>query len=200
MAYRARDVARARRAAEVGREDALRGHAFDRLHEPRRGLRLRLRARTVRVALHLHGLWAPAEGVDRRAVRRVRVSLDEPAIEALVYHFLRSALETLPTGRRPFLDELCFAYATLETALRLAAMRAARAGRETVAAEDLLAGMLLFRLLYYIVPFVISVILLTFREVILGSRFKREQQAAMADDKAAGLGMPRSGKYGDTGA
>jgi len=38
------------------------------------------------------------------------------------------------------LDELCFAYATLETALQLAAMRAARAGRETVAAEDLLAG------------------------------------------------------------
>ena len=36
--------------------------------------------------------------------------------------------------------------------------------------EDLLAGMLLFRLLYYIAPFVISVILLTFREVILGAR------------------------------
>ncbi len=35
--------------------------------------------------------------------------------------------------------------------------------------EDLLAGMLLFRLLYYIAPFVISVILLTFREVILGA-------------------------------
>ena len=34
--------------------------------------------------------------------------------------------------------------------------------------EDLLAGMLLFRVLYYIAPFVISVILLTFREVILG--------------------------------
>ena len=39
--------------------------------------------------------------------------------------------------------------------------------------EYLLAGMLLFRLLYYIVPFVISVILLTFREVILGARSKR---------------------------
>jgi len=39
--------------------------------------------------------------------------------------------------------------------------------------EDLLAGMLLFRLLYYIAPFVISVILLTFREVILGARLKR---------------------------
>src|ERR1039458_1385343 len=38
--------------------------------------------------------------------------------------------------------------------------------------EDLLAGMLLFRVLYYIAPFVISVILLTFREVIIGARIK----------------------------
>ena len=42
--------------------------------------------------------------------------------------------------------------------------------------EDLLAGMLLFRLLYYIAPFVISVILLTFREVILGAGTKRLHQ------------------------
>jgi glycosyltransferase 2 family protein len=42
--------------------------------------------------------------------------------------------------------------------------------------EDLLAGMLLFRMLYYIAPFVISVILLTFREVILGARNKRLRQ------------------------
>jgi uncharacterized membrane protein YbhN (UPF0104 family) len=44
--------------------------------------------------------------------------------------------------------------------------------------EDLLAGMLLFRVLYYLAPFVISVILLTFREVILGARIKRLQQAS----------------------
>src|SRR6202012_6093173 len=48
--------------------------------------------------------------------------------------------------------------------------------------EDLLAGMLLFRLLYYIAPFVISVILLTFREVILGARLKRLRQAASGPD------------------
>jgi uncharacterized membrane protein YbhN (UPF0104 family) len=70
--------------------------------------------------------------------------------------------------------------------------------------EELLAGMLLFRLLYYIVPFVISVILLTLREVILGSRFKRACQGTAAGDAASSaassLGMPRSGKYGDTGA
>jgi hypothetical protein len=42
--------------------------------------------------------------------------------------------------------------------------------------EELLAGMLLFRVLYYIGPFVISVILLTLREIILGARSKRLRQ------------------------
>jgi glycosyltransferase 2 family protein len=50
--------------------------------------------------------------------------------------------------------------------------------------EDLLAGMLLFRLLYYIAPFVISVILLTLREVILGARLKRLRRAASVADAA----------------
>src|SRR4051795_3829168 len=39
--------------------------------------------------------------------------------------------------------------------------------------EELLAGMLLFRLLYYYAPFLVSVILLTLRELILGARLKR---------------------------
>src|SRR3954466_5661942 len=39
--------------------------------------------------------------------------------------------------------------------------------------EDLLAGMLLFRVLYYLAPFVISVILLTAREIIPGAGSKR---------------------------
>src|SRR3954465_10967026 len=44
--------------------------------------------------------------------------------------------------------------------------------------EDLLAGMLLFRVLYYIAPFVLSVILLTLREIIVGARSKRLQRLA----------------------
>jgi uncharacterized membrane protein YbhN (UPF0104 family) len=43
--------------------------------------------------------------------------------------------------------------------------------------EQLLAGMLLFRLLYYILPFVLSVIILTLREIIIGSRAKRVDAA-----------------------
>lgn len=48
--------------------------------------------------------------------------------------------------------------------------------------EELLGGMLLFRVLYYLSPFVLSVILLTFREVIIGARSKRLQQAALKLD------------------
>jgi hypothetical protein len=65
--------------------------------------------------------------------------------------------------------------------------------------EDLLAGMLLFRVLYYLAPFVISVILLTFREVILGARMKRLRQATPGLE----AGPPREAAYvrkrGDTG-
>ena len=44
--------------------------------------------------------------------------------------------------------------------------------------EDLLAGMLLFRVLYYLVPFILSVILLSLRELILGARSKRLHKLA----------------------
>jgi hypothetical protein len=66
--------------------------------------------------------------------------------------------------------------------------------------EDLLAGMLLFRLLYYLAPFVISVILLTFREVILSARLKRLPRVT----SGAGAEPKREAVYvrerGDTGS
>jgi glycosyltransferase 2 family protein len=66
--------------------------------------------------------------------------------------------------------------------------------------EELLAGMLLFRLLYYIVPFVISVILLTFREVILGARSKRLRQAALGLEAGPAREAAYVRERGDTGA
>ncbi len=65
--------------------------------------------------------------------------------------------------------------------------------------EDLLAGMLLFRLLYYIAPFVISVILLTFREVIISARSKRLRQAALALDARPPPEAAYVRERGDTG-
>jgi glycosyltransferase 2 family protein len=43
--------------------------------------------------------------------------------------------------------------------------------------EDLLAGLLLFRLLYYIVPFAISLVVLGLRELMLGRLSRRIAQA-----------------------
>jgi uncharacterized membrane protein YbhN (UPF0104 family) len=57
--------------------------------------------------------------------------------------------------------------------------------------EELLAGMLLFRVLYYIAPFVISVILLTLREIIVGARSKRLQRLAAAAADVQPRGEPR---------
>jgi len=44
--------------------------------------------------------------------------------------------------------------------------------------EDLLAGLLLFRLLYYIIPFVISLVILGVRELLLGRAARRATQTA----------------------
>jgi hypothetical protein len=57
--------------------------------------------------------------------------------------------------------------------------------------------MLLFRLLYYIAPFVISVILLTLREIILGARLKRLISVSEAEPKHE---RPYLREHGDSGA
>jgi hypothetical protein len=44
--------------------------------------------------------------------------------------------------------------------------------------EDLLAGLLLFRLLYYIIPFAISLVILGTRELLLGRPAPRAGPAA----------------------
>jgi glycosyltransferase 2 family protein len=66
--------------------------------------------------------------------------------------------------------------------------------------EELLAGMMLFRLLYYIAPFIISVILLTFREVIITTRSKRLRQAALGLDAGPAREAAYVRERGDTGA
>src|SRR6266571_4682690 len=66
--------------------------------------------------------------------------------------------------------------------------------------EDLLGGMLLFRVLYYIAPFIISVILLTFREVILGARLKRLRQLTPGPDAEPRREAIYVRERGDTGA
>jgi uncharacterized membrane protein YbhN (UPF0104 family) len=70
-------------------------------------------------------------------------------------------------------------------------------GLEMMDQEQLLAGMLLFRVLYYLAPFFISVMLLTFRELIVGARAKRLQ--AVASESQSGAGRPLN-DHGGSGA
>ncbi|MDB5655264.1 MAG: hypothetical protein JWQ94_2877 [Tardiphaga sp.] len=67
--------------------------------------------------------------------------------------------------------------------------------------EELLAGMLLFRVLYYLAPFIISVILLTCRELILGARSKRLAAivATAESEPPVAVGRPLKG-HGGSGA
>ena len=62
--------------------------------------------------------------------------------------------------------------------------------------EELLAGMLLFRVLYYLVPFIISVILLSLRELIVGLRAKRIAAALQRLDEAAKPKGPQGSAQG----
>ena len=57
--------------------------------------------------------------------------------------------------------------------------------------EDLLAGMLLFRVLYYIVPLVISLILLSMRELLIGMKARRVKAAMRHLDEVAQPDPPR---------
>lgn len=106
------------------------------------GLRLGLRLRLLRLLAHFHGLGPGVAGVDLRKARRVALDLDDPAQHALVHNYLRSAIETLGTGRRPVLEELAVTVAFLNAGLLLAAARAGRAGRGAVATADLIEGLM----------------------------------------------------------
>ncbi len=57
--------------------------------------------------------------------------------------------------------------------------------------EELLAGLLLFRLLYYIIPFVLSLMVLGTRELLLGRTARRMAQATATPVPAAAGGFVR---------
>jgi glycosyltransferase 2 family protein len=66
--------------------------------------------------------------------------------------------------------------------------------------KDLLAGMLLFRLLYYVMPFVISIILLTFREIVISARLKCAHDARPGSNAGPTGKVSCLGEHGDSGA
>lgn len=69
-------------------------------------------------------------------------------------------------------------------------------GLEMMDQEQLLAGMLLFRVLYYLGPFFISVMLLTLRELIVGSRSKKLQAVAAEPQPGSTRPLKEQGRSG----
>ena len=106
------------------------------------GLRLGLRWRLARLLAHAHGVGPGQPALDLTAARGVRFDLSDAEVHGLAWNYLRAALQTLGTGRRPILDELAVAVAFLNAAGVLAAQRAARAGRPRVDAEAFAEGLM----------------------------------------------------------
>jgi len=137
-----------RRPSALGRLRA-RGFLFavvaarEQLEDPREsGLRFDLRWRLARLLAHAHGVGPGLPGLDLAAARRAKLDPGDPEVHGLAGNYLRAALQTLGTGRRPVLDELAVAVAFLNAAGVLAAQRAARARRPKVDAEDFAEGLM----------------------------------------------------------
>ena len=88
----------------------------------------RLRLRRLQLLAHFHGLAPGVERVQVRALQQQSVNINAPEFRPLVFHYLRSTLETLGAHGRPILDELSIAVSYLNAACALAIMNADAAG------------------------------------------------------------------------
>jgi Fe-S-cluster containining protein len=117
--------------------------AREQLDEAREsGLRLGLRWRLARLLAHAHGVGPGLGGLDRAAVRRARLDVQQRDVHPLVGNYLRSTVQTLGTGRRPVLDELAVGVSFANVAAVLARQRAARDGKTMVDAAAFSEGLM----------------------------------------------------------
>jgi hypothetical protein len=97
--------------------------------EHRGASRSQLRWMRLRLLAHFHGI-APAFGrVDVGALKRRHVDVNDFEIRPIVFHYLRSTIETLGV-ERPLVDDLNIAVSFLYAAIGLAKMNADAAGKE----------------------------------------------------------------------
>jgi hypothetical protein len=91
--------------------------------------RNRLRRLRLQLLAHFHGLAPGLERVRVNALKKRRVDINDPELRPIVFHYLRSTLETLGSTGRPLVDELAIAVSYLNAAKSLAAMNADALGR-----------------------------------------------------------------------
>jgi len=86
--------------------------------------RTALRMMRLQLLAHFHGLAPGLERVRVKALKRQQVNINDPEIRPIVFHYLRSTLETLGATGRPLVDELAIAVSYLNAARALALMNA----------------------------------------------------------------------------
>jgi Fe-S-cluster containining protein len=95
-----------------------------------------MRVSRLRLLAHFHRLAPPTGRIDVRALARGTVDINAPDIRPMIFHYLRSTLESLGGRDRPIVDDMAIAVSYLNAALSLAVMNAAAAGgrvdRETL--------------------------------------------------------------------
>lgn len=89
-----------------------------------------LRANRIQLLLHFHGVAPGLDRVNVTALKRRPVDINDPQIRPIVFHYLRSTIETLGASSRPIVDELSVAASYLNAARSLAAMNADAAGKD----------------------------------------------------------------------
>ena len=104
--------------------------------------RLALRVTLLRLLAHLHGLGPGAAGFDLGRAIRMPLRLDDPAVHAIAYRYLRAGFEGLGTGKRAVLDEVAMTVAHLNAACVLGGSHAAANGKQVVDAESFTQGLL----------------------------------------------------------
>ena len=87
-----------------------------------------LRLVRLQMLLHFHGLSTRVVRVNVGAIKRHPIDINSQEIRPIVFHYLRSTLETLGAQDRPILDDLAIAVSYLNSACGLAAMNADAAG------------------------------------------------------------------------
>lgn len=91
--------------------------------------RMSLRWVRLRLLAHFHGMAPGIDRVNVAALRRQSVDINADGIRPIVFHYLRSTLETLGARGRPILDEIAIACSYLNAACALAVMNADAEGR-----------------------------------------------------------------------
>jgi len=89
----------------------------------------RLRLTRLQLLAHFHRLAPAVDRVNVGALHGHAVDINAPEIRPIVFHYLRSTLETLGGRERPLIDDLAMAVSFLNAACALAAMNANAAGR-----------------------------------------------------------------------